>query len=248
MQVIPVIDVKIAQVVYAFGGRRDLYQTIESPLSQSSAPCAVVDGLLSIHPFSTLYVADLDGITTGAPDLDLVHQLASAFPQLDIWIDNGAASIDAVAALVATPRVFAVIGSETLPDVESLAQIVQRFGERTLLSLDFKGDAFLGPSRILQETRHWPARLIAMTLAAVGSRAGPDIARIAELKARAPYQSIVAAGGVRDKHDLVALARAGADAAIVATALHTGTLKAGDLVEIAGLQCVKSDAHDVERW
>ena len=46
---------------------------------------------------------------------------------------------------------------------------------------------------------------------------------------------VYAAGGVRNRADLEALRAAGAAGALVATALHAGTIKAGDLVEIAGL-------------
>ena len=52
---------------------------------------------------------------------------------------------------------------------------------------------------------------------------------------RAGKRRIYAAGGVRDRADIVALRAAGAAGVLVATALHAGTLKAGDLNEIAGL-------------
>src|SRR5215471_20002462 len=62
MEIIPVIDLKGDTVVHARMGRRDDYRPIRTPLSATSDPVDVTRGLLSIHPFTTLYVADLDAI------------------------------------------------------------------------------------------------------------------------------------------------------------------------------------------
>ncbi len=63
-----------------------------------------------------------------------------------------------------------------------------------------------------------------MTLARVGSGAGPDLARLAEIKAKAGGREIIAAGGVRNESDIRALSELGVAAALVATSLHDGTL------------------------
>ena len=62
LQVIPVIDLLRGQVVRARMGDRASYRPLESPLSPTSDPIDVVRGLLSVYPFPTLYVADLDAI------------------------------------------------------------------------------------------------------------------------------------------------------------------------------------------
>ena len=71
-----------------------------------------------------------------------------------------------------------------------------------MLSLDFRGDAFQGPQEILAEPALWPRRVIVMTLARVGSGAGPDLARLAAIRSIAGGREIYAAGGVRDAADL----------------------------------------------
>ena len=53
---------------------------------------------------------------------------------------------------------------------------------RIVLSLDFRGDAFQGPQEILAEPALWPQRVIVMTLARVGSGAGPDLERLAAIR------------------------------------------------------------------
>ena len=50
------------------------------------------------------------------------------------------------------------------------------------------------------------------------------------LRAGLPHAEIVVGGGVRGKDDLAALARAGYQAALVGTVLHTGVLGAADLI------------------
>jgi phosphoribosylformimino-5-aminoimidazole carboxamide ribotide isomerase len=76
--------------------------------------------------------------------------------------------------------------------------------------------------------------VIVMTLARVGSSAGPDVQRVADIVGRAGKRRVYAAGGVRDRDDIDALRGAGAAGVLLATALHSGTITAGDLVMIAG--------------
>ncbi len=71
-----------------------------------------------------------------------------------------------------------------------------------------------------------------MTLARVGSGAGPDLARLAAIRSVAGEREIYAAGGVRDAVDLSALKAAGAAGALIATALHDGRIGRADLEAI----------------
>ena len=71
-----------------------------------------------------------------------------------------------------------------------------------------------------------------MTLARVGSGAGPDLTRLAAIQSVAGGRELYAAGGVRDASDLSALKRAGAAGALIATALHDGRLGRADLEAI----------------
>ena len=57
----------------------------------------------------------------------------------------------------------------------------ERENARWVLSLDFRGDDFLGPRDILDRDDLWPERIIVMTLARVGAASGPDVARVAEI-------------------------------------------------------------------
>lgn len=227
MQIIPVLDLMGGSVVRARLGDRASYRPIETPLAEGSAPVAVAAGLLGLSPFRVLYVADLDGIMHGRPDLDSIDALASAFPAVEWWVDNGIASWkEADAVLKDRPSVRLVIGSET----QTSDDLLRAIGARAVLSLDFRGDAFQGPPDLLADPTNWPEDVIVMTLARVGSGAGPDLERLADVRRRAgTARRVHAAGGVRDADDLHALARRGLSGALVATALHDGRLDAAAL-------------------
>jgi phosphoribosylformimino-5-aminoimidazole carboxamide ribotide isomerase len=231
LHAIPVVDLKGGEVVRARGGDRASYRPIESPLSTTSDAVDVVRGLLTVFPFSTLYVADLDAIErAGGDNLPALRRIRSAFPALRMWIDNGAADTSALEALVGADLGAPVVGSESQRDGALIAR--HKDSGQIVLSLDFRGDAFQGPAEILGEPMLWPRRIIVMTLARVGSGAGPDFARLAEIRAVAGGREIYAAGGVRDAADLRALKAAGAAGALIATALHEGRVVRADLEAI----------------
>ena len=230
MEAIPVIDLMGGAVVRAQVGDRASYRPLESPLSPTSDPVAVVRGLLTIYPFSTLYVADLDAIERHGDNFPALRRIRAEFPALQMWVDNGAADLPALDALTGADLGIPVIGSESQRDSKLVAQ--HRGSRRIVLSLDFRGDAFQGPGEILAEPALWPRRIIVMTLARVGSGAGPDLARLAEIRAIASGCEIYAAGGVRDAADLSALKAAGASGALIATALHERRIVGTDLKTI----------------
>ena len=90
-----------------------------------------------------------------------------------------------------------------------------------ILSLDFRSDEFQGPREILDRPQLWPQRIIVITLARVGSRAGLDIKRLNAIRALAGARRIYAAGGVRD---IGALKTAGISGALIAAVLRDGRL------------------------
>ncbi|MEJ0074473.1 MAG: HisA/HisF-related TIM barrel protein [Alphaproteobacteria bacterium] len=227
MEIIPVIDLKGGQVVRAHMGQRALYRPIETPLAPTSDPLAVTRGLLSLFPFRTLYVADLDAIE-GAGNSDAVlAQLRQSHPALELWVDNGIAEPEAARRFLDAAHGRLVLGSEAQSDPALVASL--KDDPRVVLSLDFRRDAFVGPPSLLARTEFWPARIIVMTLARVGSAAGPDIARLRQIRARAANAALYAAGGVRNSDDLAVLKRAGIAGALVASSLHSGDLTRADL-------------------
>jgi phosphoribosylformimino-5-aminoimidazole carboxamide ribotide isomerase len=122
------------------------------------------------------------------------------------------------------------MGSESLAAPGDLARALDVFGSAGfILSLDYRGGAFLGPPEIEHRVALWPDRLILMTLDRVGSDGGPDLASLGNLARRAEGRAVFAAGGVRHAQDLAALKAGGIAGALVASALHDGRLTAAEL-------------------
>jgi phosphoribosylformimino-5-aminoimidazole carboxamide ribotide isomerase len=231
LDIIPVIDVRHGLVVRAIMGRRELYAPIESPLSNTAEPEAVVSGLLRLHPFGKIYIADLDAIEGTGNNTSVIVSLRQRFPDLDIWTDNGLAAGEAVRDWLDEDRGTLVLGSESQANGGVARSFVDE--PRLVLSLDFRAAAFQGPVELLDPS-HWPRRVIAMTLARVGGTAGPDFERLAELRRLGPRQHLHAAGGVRGRADLVRLADMGIKGVLVASALHDGRLTGSEIAEFAG--------------
>ena len=230
MRIIPVLDLKGGEVVRAEKGRRDLYKPIRTPLSASADVVAVAEGLRTLHPFQTFYIADLDAIEGREPNHASLARLGAMAKPPELWVDAGIGEEAALAAALAQPSLRPVLGSESQRD----DRLLRRFHGNPgfILSLDFFADGFRGPASFLEEPELWPGRVIVMTLARVGAAAGPDFARLEEIRAKAGNRAVIAAGGVRDLADIRALSALGIAAALVATSLHDGTLTPGQLASL----------------
>lgn len=232
MEVIPVIDLKGGVVVHARMGRREGYRPLDTPLAPGSEPIDVARGLLSIHPFAALYVADLDAIAGQGDNDAVLTALRVAFPDLALWVDNGVAELTGAERWLGAGLGHLVLGSET----QRTGALVRHFcrDDRVILSLDYRGDVFVGPAGLLDESASWPSQVIVMTLSRVGSASGPDIDRLTAIKALAAERRVFAAGGVRNADDLAALAQAGIAGALVATSLHNGALTGAQIARLQG--------------
>jgi phosphoribosylformimino-5-aminoimidazole carboxamide ribotide isomerase len=227
MEIIPVLDLKQGVVVHARMGRRHEYRPIETPLSPTSDPVDVARGLLGVHPFATLYVADLDAIARNGDNHAVVTRLRAAFPQLTLWVDNGICDCCSARDWLEAGWGQLVLGSETQHDPTVVRHLAG--DARVALSLDFRGPSFKGPRALLNDAACWPQKVIAMTLTRVGSNAGPDLERLCAIRDAAPRRQVYAAGGVRDATDLVTLKRADIAGALVASSLHQGRLTGKDI-------------------
>jgi phosphoribosylformimino-5-aminoimidazole carboxamide ribotide isomerase len=230
MEVIPVLDLKGGLVVRARMGERHRYRPIVTPLSPSSDPIAVAKGLLTLYPFRTLYIADLDAIEGRVHHRRTLAELKRRHPHVALWVDNGIADPAAAVAWLDQDLGHLVLGSETQRSVALVRDLAPH--ERVVLSLDFRAAAFQGPPQLLADPAIWPRRIVAMTLARVGSSAGPDLERLSAIRQAAPDRRVYAAGGVRGRADLMTLARVGIAGALVASSLHDATLHAEEIAAV----------------
>lgn len=224
MKIIPVLDLKNGLVVHAQQGRRDHYRPINTPLTASADVFDVVAAFLSLYPFDTFYIADLDAITGTGNHNPLIENLQIAHPELAFWLDQG---------YRANPqnlgKHWPVLGTESYGDnrLDELA----RFGKGFILSLDYLPDA-LPTGKLFTDSTWWPEQVIIMTLAKVGSQSGPDFDKLAEYVRRYPEKKFIAAGGIRSAEDMLRLSEIGVTRALVASGLHSGAITARDIAEL----------------
>jgi len=231
MEVVPVIDLKNGAVVHARMGMRSEYAPIKSPLSPTSRPGDVARGLLSIFPFKRFYVADLDAIEHTGDNNPALKQLSIDFPDVEFWVDAGIADVHQAERWLAAGLGHLVLGSETQRDSELVDHFCR--DDRIVLSLDFRGDLFLGPVPLLKDANTWPPIIIVMSLARVGSASGPDTDRLTSIRLRSRNRQVYAAGGVRDASDLALLVQAKIAGALVATSLHNGKLTGAQVARLS---------------
>jgi len=237
MQCVPVIDLLGGAVVHAVRGQRDQYLPLVTPFATQPVAREVLAGLRAFHPFRSCYVADLAAIRQlGAHDHEIAA-LVTQHPDLEFWVDAGFGMRSVMPVYAGAPNVRLIIGSESLNDIAAWHATRARCTGRLppLLSLDHLQGKVLGPAVLAAAPGLWPESIIAMNLDHVGSGLGPDLALIDRLAAQAPAARLIAAGGVRDRHDLENLKHREVAAVLLATALHRGVLSPGDLAGVENM-------------
>ena len=224
MQIIPVLDLYKGVAVHAREGKRDQYQPVSSRLCHNSEPAMLLDAYLSVYPFQSIYVADLDAIRNCGDNSAIIHKLSDKFPQLMFWIDSGMHTPPEIKP----QNSITVIGSETGITVDELENLPGNHS-RCILSLDFKDNDFLGDDNILKNPHVWPETVIIMSLDRVGSSQGPDFKLLHRLINIAPDTRLFAAGGVRNMQDLDHLNDMKIAGVLLASALHNKELSSQKL-------------------
>ena len=246
MQILPVIDLKDGDVVRGVAGQRSTYQSVESLLTSDSTVTAIATAFATQLPVDTIYVADLNAIAGEEPNWQALDQISAT--GLDIWLDAGVGDLSRAEQLSRyaqqQPQLTSVIiGLESVPDVETLAQLWNHLGrERAVFSLDLKQGSPLTAAApwqgldaeqiAAQAVEIGFQRLIVLDLAAVGMDQGTPVQALCQrLSSTHPDVEWISGGGIRGLSDLKRLAEHGCNAALVASALHDGRLTADQLLQ-----------------
>jgi phosphoribosylformimino-5-aminoimidazole carboxamide ribotide isomerase len=172
-----------------------------------------------------VHLVDLDGARAGRVRPELVRAVAAAVAPARLQASGGIRTLADAEALLEAGADRVVVGTAAFPDP---APWVAALGDRLVVALDVRDG--------LVRTSGWTAasgltgkRAIELSLAAGvervlctaidrdGTLAGPDLDLVGRVAASG--LRVLAAGGVRAPADVHALARAGAEAAVVGRAI-----------------------------
>jgi phosphoribosylformimino-5-aminoimidazole carboxamide ribotide isomerase len=241
MPILPVLDLMQGQIVRGVGGKRDTYQPIVSKLVASAEPVAVALALHDRFGFDEFYLADLDAIRDGIPNLEVYQQLQ--MEGFRLWVDAGVRSRSArtLKMLIIANVARVILGLETIADPDDIGHIVRRLGaDRAVFSLDLKEGKALGaierwhtsdPFGIARRAieSYGVRRLIVLDLAHVGVGNGIGTEALCRrIKEVHPEVHLCAGGGVRGSADVARLTQLGVDHVLVASALHDGQIVPAD--------------------
>lgn len=217
MEIIPVIDIMNGIAVSGKSGRREGYTELKTVFADSCDPVEIAKNL----PFKRLYVADLDGIMKGAPNIKMLEEL-SRIRQLmvDVGIRN-LSDYNRISHLDAD----IIVGSETLRDFETL-ETISRGRQSIVFSIDIKDREVMSPflSRDPIETFELLAgrikRFIVLNISSVGTLSA-DFSLLEKLKI--PDVEVYYGGGIK-KENINELKKIGVSGVLMGTALHRGLI------------------------
>jgi len=217
MEIIPVTDIMNGIAVSGKSGRREGYTELKTVFADSCDPVEIAKNL----PFKRLYVADLDGIMKGAPNIKMLEEL-SRIRQLmvDVGIRN-LSDYNRISHLDAD----IIVGSETLRDFETL-ETISRGRQSIVFSIDIKDREVMSPflPRDPIETFELLAgrikRFIVLNISSVGTLSA-DFSLLQRFKI--PDVEVYYGGGIK-KENINELKKIGVSGVLVGTALHRGLI------------------------
>ncbi len=181
-----------------------------------------------------LHVVDLDGARDGVRANAEVIQRLIAEVSVPVQVGGGIRTLDDARDLLLAGADRVVVGTTAVERSDQIGQWVSAVGaERLIVAVDANDDHVA--------TRGWQVtsavellpfchqlksrgvqRVLYTDVGRDGMQSGPNIERTRQVAA---VLKVVASGGVASVSDLQALAHAGAEAAIIGTALYTGALR-----------------------
>jgi len=218
-----VLDILNGAVVHALRGERSRYEPVAgfSRIVSTSEPLGV---LQEVRP-AEVYVADLNLLTGKGDNLAIIKEISNRAATMADTAISKSAYLDRLPA-----SVLPVLGTETaslhlMKEAAKARKIVVSLDmmKRKVLSRDpeLAGQT---PLQVLQKLSGLELQgVILLELDKVGTSAGLDN-RFLEDAAKACRHPLILGGGVKDEDDLRILEERGFSGALVATAVHNGSI------------------------
>lgn len=221
IEVIPAVDVLGVGAVRLHQGDYDeIVETAGDPIALARAFAA--EGAARVH------LVDLDGARAGQIRPELIRMVAKAIAPAALQASGGIRSPADAQMLLYAGAERVIVGTAAVPDP---GPWVESLGEQLVVALDVK-DGTVRTSGWTEESglllteaidrclACGVTRVLCTAIDRDGTLAGPDLPLVEQVAASG--LKVLAAGGVRSPADVAALAKVGAEAAIVGRALLGG--------------------------
>ena len=188
-----------------------------------------------------LHVVDLDGAREGRPVNNATVAAICEALTIPVEVSGGLRSMDDIEAAAGWGAARIQLGSVAVRDPELVGRAAAQFPESIVVSIDTRGgealtDGWLGGSgadalELAQSmVERGVPRIMVTDIGRDGALGGPNVELTADF-VKALSVPVVASGGVTTTADLLALAKAGCEGAIVGTALYEGKLTLPNAIE-----------------
>ena len=181
-----------------------------------------------------LHIVDLEGARSGGVRPELVAEISAAVAPVPVQAAGGVRSPGDALALVEAGAARVVVGTAAFSAPGALARYVEALGGRLVVAVDVRDgrvavagweqSSGLGVDEAVEScVEAGVARLLCTAIDRDGTLGGPDLGLLARVLGLSGLP-VLAAGGVRSRDDLDALAGIGLEGAVVGRALLEGRL------------------------
>ena len=231
MKIIPVIDYMQGQVVLAKRGQRSSYQPVESLLCSSANLNDVLESILSLTDFNTIYIADLDAITLQSYAPTIWQNLSNNFPHIEFWLDVGLHCHHWLTDFEHIENIRPVIGTEAFDDSDQVQTLLKKLSSKqAILSLDYKKNQLLGCKDLINKIKDWPTDVICLSIDQVGKQSQADTSIYKQIRQHISSSCHIHwGGGMRNQEDIEHAKTLGINGVLIATALHNQQISKAEL-------------------
>ncbi|MEZ5334046.1 MAG: HisA/HisF-related TIM barrel protein [Methanolobus sp.] len=227
-RIIFVLDIFNRTVVHAQGGTRSEYKPIHfsSHICNSSDAVKIVE---TVKP-AEVYIADLnllEEIGKREKNFDIIQAVAE---KATVMLDPGVTSVSETEDVMEIVQ-SVVLGTETA-SLDTIEQASELYPGRVIVSIDKKNGKILtnapampeDPFKIVELLNNYELKdIILLDLDRVGTSSGVDSQFLSTIVSISKH-NVLLGGGVRNSDDIDELERIGIKGALVATALHNGSI------------------------
>lgn len=238
MLVIPAVDIKDGLVVRLLKG------DISKSTVYSDDPVSVAS-MYQAQGAKRLHVVDLDAAFTGElKNFGNVQRIAESL-KIPIELGGGIRTKEAALKVLSSRIQYAILGTAVVKDEAFFAELLKKYGDRIIVSVDAKG-GFVA-TRGWVETEKIDAfdfirkldeagvkEIIYTDVEKDGTLQGPNLEHIRKILGFVKNISLIASGGVSSLADLRNLKETGAYGAIVGRALYEKKFTLYEAINNAG--------------